>query len=330
MFLAGFEVDLPVIRGTPIALAARSWLLSVALAALVGAVAAGLGHGSAALYLALPLCTTALGTLLPIVSDSGIMRTAMGRHLLAVGSVGEFGPIVLIALLLGGHHPIGVIAVLLAFGGLIAVTLWLARHPSTRWLRRTAYRSLHSPAQLPVRMAMLLIVLLVFLAGELGLDVLLGSFAAGLVVRVAIADMGDPTDQVVLIGKYEAVGFGLLIPVFFILSGVQIDVQSLVRNPSALALVPLVLVLLAVCRAGPVLLLYRTTLPRQERTALGFLASTSLLLVVVITALGVAAGALSGEVAAALVAAGLLSVLIFPAAAQRITRDVAARHTPTS
>ncbi|MGZ4703832.1 MAG: cation:proton antiporter domain-containing protein, partial [Acidimicrobiales bacterium] len=169
-------------------------------------------------------------------------------------------------------------------------------------------KNLHSSSQLPVRISVLLIILLVWLASSLGLDVLLGAFAAGVVVR--LLSQGD--DGEVVRVKLEAIGFGFLVPIFFIVSGMQFDVDALLSSPSTLLRLPLFLVLFLVVRGIPALVLYRRDLPRDQLVPLALFSATGLPLIVVITGIGVDTGRMLPENAAALVGAGMVSVLIFP------------------
>ncbi len=170
-------------------------------------------------------------------------------------------------------------------------------------------RHMESSAQLPVRVALLMILLLVLLAEILGLDVLLGAFAAGIVVR--LFSSGGEISAVR--GKLEAIGFGFLIPVFFVVSGIQFDLHVFVENPSSLWRVALFLGLMLVARGVPVFLLYLKVLQPPERIPMALLSATGLPLIVVITSIALAEGKMLPVNAASLVAAGMLSVLLFPA-----------------
>jgi Kef-type K+ transport system membrane component KefB len=167
-------------------------------------------------------------------------------------------------------------------------------------------------------LSLLLIVTLEFLADHLGLDVLLGSFAAGMIVRVAVAGRDEQEQVAIFRGKLEAVGFGFLVPVFFIVSGMALDLRTFGRHPAALALIPAYFLLLLVVRGLPTMWAYRRELPQRPRTALALMASTGLPLMVVITTIGQADGYISSQNAAALVTAGMLSVLLLPAISLRI------------
>ena len=170
-------------------------------------------------------------------------------------------------------------------------------------------RHLDSSAQLPVRISLLLVVLLVLLAETLGLDVLLGAFTAGIVVRLFSA--GGESEAIK--AKLEAIGFGFLIPIFFVVSGINFDLHVFIHDPTDLWRVPVFLALMLVARGVPVFLLYRKVLTPPERIPMALLSATGLPLIVVITSIALAAGRMLEVNAASLVAAGMLSVMLFPA-----------------
>ncbi len=308
MFLAGFEIDLGRIRGRPLSRATLGWGLSLVLALSVAGVLVLEGFAVSDLLIGLSLTTTALGTLLPMLRDADALETPFGAHILAVGTVGEFLPIVAIALLLTSDNPGTTGLLLVAFIVLaVGATLLATRARSPRVVE-LMQRHLNSSAQLPVRIAVLMIAVLVWVASHLGLDVLLGAFAAGIIVRLFTA--GD--DQAVVGSKLEAIGFGFFVPVFFVVSGMKFDLDALLGDPSTVLRVPLFLALFLVVRGLPALLLYRRDLPRPDRAALAFFSATALPLVVVITGIGLETHRMRPENAAALVGAGMLSVLVFP------------------
>ena len=308
MFLAGTELDWATVRQGRMGRAAGSWVVSLGLALAVGAVLHGTGLVLDSLIVGLCLTTTALGTLLPILRDGGVLRTAMGPVVLAVGSVGEFGPIVAVAILLTNRDTGLTILLLLAFVAVAVLAALLAVQVHPPRFVSLLRRHLHSTSQLPVRISVLLVILLVDVAVKLSLDVLLGAFAAGVVVRLFIT--GDDGPQIV--SKLEAIGFGFLIPIFFIESGITFDLHALVHQPKVLLLVPLFTALFLVTRGLPTWLFFRGVLERAESRSLAVLSATGLPLIVVITTLGVDEHRMRPQNAAALVAAGMLSVLLYP------------------
>jgi len=308
MFLAGFELDLLRIRGRPLKLAAVGWVASVVLGLAFALAFVSVGLALDSVVLGLAFTTTALGTLLPVLRDAGVFDTDFGRYVMAVGTVGEFGPIVAVALLLTKQDPLvtGLLLVVFIATAVVASLLAIRRRPPR--VVAMMRRNLNSSAQLPVRVSVLLILLLIYLAFELGLDVLLGAFAAGIVVRLFTA--GE--DSEVIRAKLEAIGFGFLVPIFFVVSGIHFDLHALIDKPTAFLRVPIFLAIFLVVRGAPVLLLYRKALTAGLRVPLAFFAGTGLPLIVVITSIGVSVGRMRPENAAALVAAGILSVILYP------------------
>ena len=306
MFLAGYELDLQGIRGRPLRLASLGWLLSLGMAFAFALVSTGLAVDT--LVVGLALTTTALGTLLPMLRDAGLLEARFGAYIVAIGTAGEFGPIVAVAVLLTRKDPFVTSALLVFFVAIAVACALLASRTRPPRMVALLRRHLHSSAQLPVRVSVLLVLVLVYLAFELGLDVLLGAFAAGVVVK--LFTVGE--DSEVIKGKLEAIGFGFLIPIFFIVSGIHFDLHVFLTRPTALLRIPLFLALFLVIRGLPALLLYRTALPRDERVPLALFSATGLPLIVVITSLGVSQGRMLPENAAALVGAGMLSVLLLP------------------
>ncbi len=308
MFLAGMELDVVTMRQGHLGRAVGSWGASLVVALAVGVLLHGTGLVLDSVVVALCLTTTALGTLLPILRDAGVLRRAIGPVVLSVGSVGEFGPIVAVAVLLTSRD-VGLTVLLLVVFVVVAVAASLlameVRPPRALALVR---RHLHSTSQLPVRISVLLVILLVDLALKLSLDVLLGAFAAGVVVRLFIT--GDDAPQVT--SKLEAIGFGFLIPIFFIESGVNFDLPALIHQPKVLLLVPVFTALFLVTRAVPTWAFFRAVVTRAEARALAVLSATGLPLIVVITTLGVDEHRMRPRNAAALVAAGMVSVLVYP------------------
>ena len=306
-FMAGYEIDLAALRGTPLNRALTGWGATVALGLVVGLVLMLSGVVISSLLVGLALTTTAIGTLLPMMRDRGLLGTRFGDLLSAAGAVGEFGPVVAVTLLLSTAAPGRQAAVLVGFVALtLVVGLVAVRYQPAR---ATALldRHLHTSSQLPVRVALLLVAALVVLATQLGLDNLLGAFAAGMIVRLAVR----PEQAVEVSSKLDAVAFGFFVPFFFVVSGVKFGLDEL-ADPATLVRVPLFLALLLVVRGLPALVVYRGILSGRARAALAFLQSAALPLLVVITEIGLATDRMRPANAAALVGAGMLSVLVFP------------------
>ncbi|HYP55980.1 MAG TPA: cation:proton antiporter [Solirubrobacterales bacterium] len=322
-FFAGYEIDFERIKGRPLRLGALGWLLSVALAYGIGGALAAAGVVISFLFTGSAMATTAIGTLIPILRDSGELKTRFGSYLLAAGGAAELGPILLVTLVLSAHEPLHEAVVLVAFVAL-ALTLALA---SMRWGWRgwpALERTFETSSQLAVRITVVLVFGLVLLAGELGLDVLLGGFVAGMIVRLAL----EGRELAVFESKLTAVGFGFFVPFFFVTSGIDFDLDAL-GSVDALLKLALFLVLFLVVRGTPALLLYRRLLTARERAALAFYSATELPLVVAITTLAVEGGHMRTSTAAGLVGAAMISTLAFPFVGRALL-DRPAQRRPTA
>ena len=269
-FFAGYEIDFERIRGAPLRLGAIGWALSVGLAYAIGGLLAAAGVVISFLYTGSAIATTAIGTLIPILRDNNELKTPFGTNLLAAGAMGEFGPILLVTLVLSAGQPAKEALLLVAFVVLaIAIALLSVRLVVPGWSLLES--TFESSSQLAVRIAMVLVFGLVAIASDLGLDILLGGFVAGLITRIALK--GHEVE--VFESKLTAVGFGFLIPFFFVTSGIAFDLDALLSSTSALLKLPLFLVLFLVVRGIPALLLYRGRMDRRDRVALGFFSATA-------------------------------------------------------
>jgi Kef-type K+ transport system membrane component KefB len=315
-FFAGYEIDFERIKGRPLRLGMIAWGLSLAIAYGLGGALAAAGVVLSYLYPGSAMATTAIGTLIPILRDAGELRTKFGTYLLATGGMGEFGPILLVTLIFSTSNPLHEALILVAFVAVAVFTGVLAVRSSVRgW--PLLERTLETSSQLAVRLAVVLVFGLVALAAELGLDVLLGGFMAGMITRIALRDR----EVGVLESKLTAVGYGLLIPFFFITSGMEFDVKAL-GTPDTLGKMAMFVALFLIVRGTPALLLYRKVIPAaRDRLALAFFSSTQLPLVVAITAIAVGLGHMHSSTAASLVGAAIISTLAFPLIALKLRRD---------
>jgi Kef-type K+ transport system membrane component KefB len=319
--LAGYELDLHLFQERPGRLAVAAWLVTAAVAAaLVGALAAA-GFVHAFIPVALGLTTTTLGTLLPILRDNDMLAGRFGRYLLAAGAVGELFPIVAIAVFLGASNKFVALGSLAAVGLLAVVLTQAPRLVRGNRLGRILREGEGTTAQTTLRWTVLLLLLLLVIAEDFGLDVVLGAFLAGIVLR-----RWAPGDVHALEGKLDAIGYGFFIPLFFVASGMGLDIRSIAEAPARLGIF---FVLLLAVRGVPALVLYRRDLPAAQRVETMFLTATALPLLVALAEIGLRNGTMLRENAAALVGAGALSVLVFPMAAVAIERRRRAAGRPT-
>jgi Kef-type K+ transport system membrane component KefB len=321
-FFAGYEIDLIRIRGTPLRLALIGWALSLAIAYALGGALAAAGVVVSLVYVGSALSTTAIGTLLPVLSDTGELRSTFGTYLLAAGAVGEFGPILLLTLVLSTQSALHNALILIAFV-LLAVAVAIVAVRSSEHTLALFERTIETSSQLAVRWIVVLVFALALLANKLGLDLLLGGFAAGLITRQVL----QKSEVEAFDSKLNAVAFGFFVPFFFVVSGMRLDVDALFASPSGVAKLLLFFVLFLVVRGTPALLLYRGVLPlREDRLALAFFCATQLPLVVAITTLAVEEGHMRSSTAAALVGAGALSTLAGPLHGLRMRRIAAEKR----
>ena len=302
--LAGYELEVDHFRERAGRLAVAGWFLSAVVSVVVTGLLAAAGLVHAFVPVALALTTTALGTLLPILRDNDMLGDPLGRFIKPAGAVGEFLPIVGIAVFLGTHGRLYGLASLVVMG---VVTLGLALLPRLARLDRfdaISQRGENATSQTTLRLTVMLLFALLVFANEVGLDVVLGAFLAGLVLR-----KWGPGNVEALEDKLDAVGYGFFIPVFFVASGMSLDLDSIADAPARLLCF---FVLLLAVRGLPALILYRHDLVMHQRLQMMLLTATSLPLLVALAAIGLDSGEMLPENAAALVGAGVLSVMIFP------------------
>jgi Kef-type K+ transport system membrane component KefB len=226
----------------------------------------------------------------------------------------DFSAIVLLTLFfsMSGRGAGATLVLLAVFAGLVVLLgLVLSRAGRSMHLGGVLLRLQDSTAEIRVRMSMLLLIGFVALAMRFGLEAILGAFLAGALVSFIDRDSSShPHFRT----KLDAIGYGFLVPVFFVASGVNLDLRGLITEPSALLRVPVFLVALLLVRGLPALL-YIRSLGWSTTVAAGLLQATSLPFLVTVATIGMQTGIISATTGAALVCAGLLSVMIFPALA---------------
>ena len=310
LFMAGVELDLDQIRGRPLVLATAGWVGSV----LLGLGAVGLLHVvpgvNAPLMVTLALCTTGLGVLIPVFRDGGVLETTFGRMVVAVGVLGEVGPIVAMSLALSTRYSTWQeIGFLLAFLALVGAAMAVGIGVRPPRLLAFLTRHLHASSQLPVRLSILMIGGMFLLAERFGFESIFGAFAAGLIVGQTTRGAGGKPFR----EKLDAVAFGWFYPFFFVGTGIKFDVPALFANLTTMLLVPTFLLLFLFIRGAPVVLFYRKAIGRELRLPFALASAVpSLSIVIVITDIGIRAQTINHDIAAAIVGAALLSVMLFP------------------
>jgi Kef-type K+ transport system membrane component KefB len=329
LFMAGFEIDLRRFDRRILTLVSRAFLLSMMLALLV---AYGLQLGGQVrdgLLVGITLVSTSLGVLVPILHDAGQTETIFGRLIMAAGSLAELAPLVLLSVFFSASskNPGAELGLLAGFVGLTAAIVVVTQRVRV-WgpLREVVHRLENTSSQLRVRLAITFALAFSAVAEHFGLATILGAFLAGVIVRRTDE---TPASQEEFQGKLEAIGFGFLIPVFFVSTGVGLDITALFHSTRAIILVPVFLVALLLVRGLPALL-YVRVVGRTHAIAAGFMQATSLTFIVVATVIGVQTGHQRTSTAAALVVAGLLSVVIYPPIALRMLMSPGRPDRPVS
>jgi len=324
LLLAGLEVDLERLRGRLLRLAGAGFVASVMLAGAIGAALQATGQVRSAGFVAIVLLATSLGLVVPVLKDAGLVDSEFGQLVVAGGTLADFGAVILLSLFYSRESAgtgtrfvlLGVFVALLATIGLV-----VGRAGRSMRLSAVLLRLQDTTAQIRVRGAVVLLVGFVALAERFGLETILGAFMAGVILRLVDRDamMTHPNFRV----KLEGIGYGFLIPVFFVSSGVAFDGGALFSSASTILRVPLFLAALLVVRGLPALL-YRGVADRKQVVAAGLLQATSLPFIVAATQIGMDIGTITQATGAAFVAAGLLSVLIFPIVAVTLLKGTSA------
>jgi Kef-type K+ transport system membrane component KefB len=320
LFLAGLEIEFDRLRGRRLELTALGFGASFGLAVVIALGLAAVGQVDTPLLVAIILVATSLGVVVPVLKDSSQLASEFGQLVIAAASIADFGAVILLSLFFSREATSTTAQIVLLVGfflvaaALFAVLLGAER---SRRLSGVLVRLQDTTAQIRVRGAFLLLVAFVALAERLGLEVILGAFLAGAILTLVDRDrmMTHPRFRV----KLEAAGFGIFIPMFFVTSGIQFDLDALFASASTLARVPIFLAALLLVRGLPALL-YGKAIGTRLTVAAALLQATSLPFIVAASMIGIELGLLDDATGAALIAAGLLSVLVFPLLALTVVR----------
>ena len=306
-FFAGLEVVEQHVPRDALRRGTMGWGISLAIGLAIGIAFDAAGVDATWWLLAVAFATTALGTLVPILSDARVLPTPLGRAVLGTGVAGEFWPIIFISVFLTSVYGAATeIVLLVGFGIVVAGAACVALQARPPRLLRIVQDTLHTTGQAAVRASIFLLVLLVFLAADAGFEFVLGAFAAGVVVGLVL---DSPEGKIVRL-RLEGIGFGFLIPVYFVVTGMNFDLDSLL-TPAGLGLAALFLGLFLVVRGTPALLWLRDLGPRRT-LSLAVFSATGLPLIVAIVGIGIERGAIGRDVGTSLIGAGMISVLVLP------------------
>ena len=326
LLIAGLEVDYERFRGRLLEVTGLGFVFSVAIGLAVGFALNVGGLVKSPLLIAIMFSATSLGIVIAVLKDADQIETSFGQLVIAGSSIAEVGTIVLLTLFFSGESSsLGAKLVLLGLFGVlcVAVVVAVTRLEHSIRVMEALVRLQDTTAQIRVRGAFVLLAVFVVLASKFGLEAILGAFLAGAILKFIDRDQAMTHPQ--FRHKLEAAGFGIFIPFFFVTSGIRYDAGALFGHPSTLARVPLFLAILLAVRGLPALL-YRPLATSRETAAGALLQSTSVGFFVVASQIGQDMGLISAANAAAVIAAGLLSVILFPVGALALLRQREARE----
>ena len=320
LFLSGLEIDFERLRGRKLSLTGAGFGVSFGIAVVAAFALDAAGQIDTPLLVAIILVATSLGVVVPVLKDANNASSDLGQLVIAAASIADFGAVILLSLFFSREATGTTTKLVLLVGFFLVVGAFavaLASAERSRLLSGLLLRLQDTTAQIRVRGAFLLLIVFVALAESLGLEVILGAFMAGAVLSLVDRDrmMTHPAFR----EKLEAVGFGVFIPVFFVASGIRFDLGALFGSASTIARVPLFLLAIVLVRGLPALL-YLPTIGRRQTAVAALLQATSLPFIVAASMIGIELGLLDDATGAALIAAGLLSVLIFPLLALSLLR----------
>src|SRR3954471_24444940 len=328
LFLAGIEIEFGKLRGQVLRLTLLGFVLSFVIAVAAGFALKGAGVVQTPLLVAIILCATSLGVIIPVLKDAGEISSKFGQLVVAAGSIADFGAIILLSAFFSGEGSTGSTLLLIGclFGVAIAVWAFVKGAERSRAVMSDLNRLQDTTAQIRVRAAVVLMIGFAALAQQFGLEAILGACAAGAVLT--LVDQDRQMTHPIFRTKLEAMGFGFFVPVFFVTTGLKFDLNALLDHPSNLAKVPIFLAALLAARGLPALA-YRSTIGSERTVIAGILQATSLPFIVAATTIGVDMGLMGSAESSALIAAGLLSVLLFPLLGLMLLRGADYKGTAT-
>ena len=328
LFVSGLEVELDRLRGPRLRLPAMGLIISLALGLVIGLLLRAGGLIQSPLLIAITLSATSLGLVVPVLKDSGNAASDFGQLVIAGSTVADFGAVILLTLFFSGESS-GLATKLVLLGTFFLLVLVaggsLAGLGRSMRISSELMQLEDTTAQIRVRGAVLVLMAFLALAARFGLETILGAFLAG--VMLGAVDRGATMNHPHFRLKLEGIAFGFVVPIFFVASGIQFDAKAVFGKPSTLVLVPIFLAALLIVRGVPALL-YRPLVGDRKAVAAALLQGTSLPFIVATTMIGRTLGLISGATSGALIAAGLLSVLIFPLAALTVLRRAEAGVPP--
>lgn len=323
--LAGYEINPKSLANKDGKSALATWFVTLVLAFCFVMITPGLNDGGiGGIAFALALTSTALGTLLPILKERNMLGTRVGDLVLTYGTWGEICPIIAISLLLSSRSHFVALIIIIVFIALAILTAVLAKRAKRNGSKLFHFieNNTSETSQVSLRATIVLLIAFLAAASFFDLDIILGAFAAGFILRYIA-----PLNEIKLEQQLTSMGYGFFIPLFFVVSGAEINLAVL--KTSTLIILSIVALLLLV-RAVPIfvsLTLGKTTrdMSRASRLSVSIYCTTALPLIVAVTSVAMKADAMTQDNASILVLAGAATVLIMPFVSSLIERTAAAK-----
>lgn len=311
--LAGYEIDPKALAGKDGKKGFLTWVVTFAIGLFAAYIMPNIANGRLGLIAtALLFTTTALGALMPILKERALTGTRVGDLVIAYGTWGELATVIAMAILLSTRTTWKT-AIILAI--LFSLCVWIGALGNRAFKGGTALfnfltEKAETTSQTILRITILILIMLVAFSAAVDLDIVLGAFAAGFVLRFII-----PEDNYSLEAKLNGIAHGFLVPIFFVVSGCGIRLSAVSKRPGLLISFIIALFLI---RTIPIVI--SLSLEKNEdmrlnihnRFSVGFYCTTALPLIVAITAIAVRYKIMDSEIASVLIAAGALSVFVMP------------------
>lgn len=323
--LAGYEIDPKKLSSAEGKHGFATWAISFAIAIVIALLIPGFSDDATRrLAIAIALTTTAFGTIVPILHERNLADTRIGNAVTAYGTWGELGPVIAIALLLSSRAMWLTFVILLAFSVLAILSAFIPKRLKEKGAPINAFITKNSEtnSQMTVRGVVLLLIALVTLSAVFKLDIVLGSFAAGFALR-SIIPKGDSS----LEKKLQGIAYGFFIPLFFAVSGAQIDATVVLANPLILIVFIIMLILIRTVPIYIALSVFAESKDMEPRTkaTISLYCTTALPLIVAVTSIATSSGVMSDDVASVLIAAGGITVLVMPMLASIMLHTIDAK-----
>ena len=354
---AGYETDFSAMKGRLLTTATGSWLLCLALsigagvlvATLLLAPVAGTTPLVSGIFIGAAITSTGLGTILPMMRDADEIDTRVGRAVIASGIVGQFAPLIALAVLVGRFATPWALLFHLIYFAAIAGLCWIARKGLPRFAATAQTATLDAGGQFGIRMQLFICFAAVALGQLIGINVAIGAFCAGIIAQMLLGK--TPTgERKVIDRKLKSIIYGAFLPIFFINAGLTFDLPGIIaQGAAAFALIPLFFIMKLILRGivGSATLSRYTGLSSKtplskipdgeaptfrgrvvpagvawrERASTSLLVGTGLAAVIMIAQMGYESGALTSVTASALEGAGMMTALIFPTIALNLSRQ---------